>query len=896
MLIRFLDRCLDTGSRELSGPDGSVPLRPQVFRVLRLLIDRAPKVVSKEELIAEVWNGMAVSDSAIAGVIRELRAVLGDDSADPRLIATRHRQGYQWIAEVERLPATAAGPDREETGAPADRARPEPVGRRWLAAAAVVVMASTGLIAVVGRGARVPEDGWPREPAARARLELGLAAARNLESARALEHLAQLEGDWTPRMELLRARLLLRLARRSEAGELLSALEARRANLRRADQLLLDAVTLEHADRPKAASQVYSVLSRMAPDDVDYALAWWELDLKADGPWVDDLVASEEIPIERRLLLATRREGRHGSLEDQVPRADAAVLAAEGSAPVVAAVARALRSRAAADLGWPDDSFAGGARATAELLAQGEVDRAFNVWQSVLLRADNQQRGAEIRESLADLSRELEGLDAPYYRARLAYARGRLLVKQGREEEALEVFDEAVATFREVGSERVPFVRRAQAGALMRLGRLEDAERVLVDALREVGSEAVPGTLATLHNTLASVAVRRGRFDNALASYERALEGFRASQNAHAEVTVLNNLAFMKLAQGKLDHAIEIHRQVGRRAEELDNQVQGGRSLYQMALIELRRGHLDDVLRLADDGLEKVRDRPVPGIRAELWMVKADAHRRRAELEEAEECLRRAEAENPTRIGRIALAIERARLAREADGPRRAREIVQDALAGIGDYAPGPLAIELRLEALRIELDLGSPVAAELAGLELADHARRETQPAYERDARRMLAEALLAQGKLAASQEQLDRAVALRRAQPDFVASLEAALLQAGLDASAGAPAAVTAIGASRPDDGRERLVRVLDAALGAGHDLLAFEARIERARRGLESREQVAELSAELRRRGLVRLMARLRAAARNAPGASPHEEVLEGGARAVALRLSPQGSNLP
>ena len=99
--IRFAEFELDPEQKSLNGPNGSILLRPQTFAVLCHLLERAPAVVSRDELLDAIWGHQATSPSSVSQTIKELRAALGDSSTNPRLIATRRRLGYQFIGEIK---------------------------------------------------------------------------------------------------------------------------------------------------------------------------------------------------------------------------------------------------------------------------------------------------------------------------------------------------------------------------------------------------------------------------------------------------------------------------------------------------------------------------------------------------------------------------------------------------------------------------------------------------------------------------------------------------------------------------------------------------------------------------------------------------------------------------
>ena len=78
-------------------------LRPKTFQVLRYLLEHHDRLVTKEELLENVWKGTAVTDDSLVQLIVEIRKALGDDSRRPRLIKTIPKIGYRFIGEVEAL-------------------------------------------------------------------------------------------------------------------------------------------------------------------------------------------------------------------------------------------------------------------------------------------------------------------------------------------------------------------------------------------------------------------------------------------------------------------------------------------------------------------------------------------------------------------------------------------------------------------------------------------------------------------------------------------------------------------------------------------------------------------------------------------------------------------------
>jgi TolB-like protein/DNA-binding winged helix-turn-helix (wHTH) protein/Tfp pilus assembly protein PilF len=135
--IRFGVFELDTTSGELRRHGQRIRLPEQSFQVLRLLLDRAGDVVTREDLRKQLWPDATAGDfdGGLNNAIRKLRDAL-DDSADaPRFVETLPRRGYRFIGVRD------AAPDM----APAT----SPVGF-WTARRTAGLLVAVGLTAVAG--------------------------------------------------------------------------------------------------------------------------------------------------------------------------------------------------------------------------------------------------------------------------------------------------------------------------------------------------------------------------------------------------------------------------------------------------------------------------------------------------------------------------------------------------------------------------------------------------------------------------------------------------------------------------------------------------------------------------------------------------------------------------
>src|SRR5262245_19747386 len=100
MLYLFDEYALDTDRRELRCGDGLLSVEPKVFDLLAYLIGSRERVVSKDDLIAGVWMGRVVSDSALTSCINAARSAVGDSGASQRLIKTLPRKGVRFVGTV----------------------------------------------------------------------------------------------------------------------------------------------------------------------------------------------------------------------------------------------------------------------------------------------------------------------------------------------------------------------------------------------------------------------------------------------------------------------------------------------------------------------------------------------------------------------------------------------------------------------------------------------------------------------------------------------------------------------------------------------------------------------------------------------------------------------------
>ena len=131
---------VDPATNDLARGNERIHLEPKVMDLLLALARHANQVMSREELLAQVWSGVVVGDDVITQAIIKLRKALGDTSREPEYIQTIPKRGYRLIAGVEWIDA----------GPPATPAPSKPgYSRRhvyWIAGALAVGVAALAVL------------------------------------------------------------------------------------------------------------------------------------------------------------------------------------------------------------------------------------------------------------------------------------------------------------------------------------------------------------------------------------------------------------------------------------------------------------------------------------------------------------------------------------------------------------------------------------------------------------------------------------------------------------------------------------------------------------------------------------------------------------------------------
>ena len=122
---------LNAGKRLLSRNGEPVPLAPKVLETLLVLIENRDRVLSKDELLKQVWGDTIIEEGGLTRNVSVLRKALGEKPEDHQFVMTVPALGYQFVAEVRErwgtgVPSDPHGlPDQEQerpwSGLPAGR-------------------------------------------------------------------------------------------------------------------------------------------------------------------------------------------------------------------------------------------------------------------------------------------------------------------------------------------------------------------------------------------------------------------------------------------------------------------------------------------------------------------------------------------------------------------------------------------------------------------------------------------------------------------------------------------------------------------------------------------------------------------------------------------------------
>jgi transcriptional regulator with GAF, ATPase, and Fis domain len=290
----------------------------------------------------------------------------------------------------------------------------------------------------------------------------------------------------------------------------------------------------------------------------------------------------------------------------------------------------------------------------AELYLQtGRYDEVLSLLQGAagalaLVRAQALQRRGDYREAEAALRSAIPELETEDQRCQAAALLGRLMLQQGRSDEARQVTDAEAEHLLALGGGPLAPGGAAllEVAGLARYyqGRLVEADR-LFERGEEAMQEADPperSRLARFVNLRGMVASGRGELEGAARLYQRALELVLRGGDPHGRATYLCNVGSMLLDTGRLGESLDRITAAIRDLERLGRTTELAQARCNLANLLLLLGdldHADRELHRAGELLLRAGSQHTEGF---LLMLQADLLRRRGQPEPAAEKYREA--------------------------------------------------------------------------------------------------------------------------------------------------------------------------------------------------------------------------------------------------------------
>jgi TolB-like protein/DNA-binding winged helix-turn-helix (wHTH) protein/tetratricopeptide (TPR) repeat protein len=99
-LYQFDDYILDVDKFELLRAGEVQHVEPLIFDFLHFLVKNPNRILAREEIVDEIWDGRIVSDATLNTCIKSARIVIGDSGENQKYIKTIRGRGIQFIADV----------------------------------------------------------------------------------------------------------------------------------------------------------------------------------------------------------------------------------------------------------------------------------------------------------------------------------------------------------------------------------------------------------------------------------------------------------------------------------------------------------------------------------------------------------------------------------------------------------------------------------------------------------------------------------------------------------------------------------------------------------------------------------------------------------------------------
>ena len=855
MRYLFDDFCFDANNMQLAGPQGEISLRPMTVKLLQVLLEHAPQLLRHDELLDQVWGRQEVTLGVLSQSVRELRQALGDSAQESRYIETKHRLGYRFIAELQRVAEPTAASERNAAALHADTAPvvpTRPVDRvrpLWIGTVAVLLAVLLWQLWPSGdvlsspelRGSEVVHDGRPQEPQALAWYRQGLEALQRGELAEAREQFEkslQREPDSAAAMAAL-GDTFAHAGALNAARQWAASAEQATATLPRDEQLRIAAFRARLDYRWDDARAHLQALFQLNPGDAESGFRLAEAEITGG-----------------RLREADATLKRLESLD--TPALDAFQMALMRAQLATARGQHAVRLAAAEQ--------ALGVATTDSQRTGATLEKA---WAQLLLG-----QAEDARKLLDAMQAADAGKPASLSRVRMTMLDSTLKREAGDYPSALSGFRDAANSAEALGQDALAArAEREAAFVQIQAGDAAAAVKTLDDVIERLDAQGDTREAASARDVLSLAQQRVGNMDAALAASQSALDAYITAGDRIGEASVRNQLGMLKARTGKVDEAQAQWEQAQSLFESLGDRRGAATALSNLAIVYGRAGRSEEARQANEAALVDFRELGASAEVARLQFNMGVQDRSGGSLDAAEVRFREA-LDAFAKIGAIdhqrqAAASLAELMLSHADlvGAAAVLEAVVDADDAAAQPRAAVITARARLAALRGDLEsadsgfreamtlrmtAGLDDWARMNALDLGELAARrghlaESEQAIRQLRREMLdgkdggaalqagillAGTLAAQGRAEAAERLLDQLEAERKSHPDVMQTLRLDLVRAAIR-----------------QQGRSQALRtVAEAARAIGFDLLALRADLLAGDdAGLRARD-------ELQRRGIL------------------------------------------
>ena len=150
---------VDPANRVLTRAGQETPLTAKVFDVLLVFVQNPGRLLEKDELLEQVWQGNFVEEGNLARNVSTLRRALGDNGKEHRYIATVQGRGYRFLGAVK--DGAGSIPAADETGSGTLTFFDHLNDRFWLASVGTIVLIGFALLFFQGGYSDVKPESNP---------------------------------------------------------------------------------------------------------------------------------------------------------------------------------------------------------------------------------------------------------------------------------------------------------------------------------------------------------------------------------------------------------------------------------------------------------------------------------------------------------------------------------------------------------------------------------------------------------------------------------------------------------------------------------------------------------------------------------------------------------------